>query len=111
MSGPRADDPGREASFYEEALVREVLQAAEREQVDDLGDVIGDLRRRLRERLFERPADVRLLLRSADALSRAAAAEHRLRPRDEMAFSDAVERVLFGKGSLILPPDDAVAPG
>ncbi len=93
-----------EASFYRDALVREALRAASDEGSGRPGDVTGDLRRRVREQLYRRPDDVRLLLRAADALSRAAATEHRINPLDQERLLEDVARLMDDVGRDLLSP-------
>lgn len=106
MSGRRREGgPGhgeRGPSFYQEALVAEALRAADKEAADQLGGVIGDLRRRVRQQLYRRPEDVRLLLRSAEALTRAAAAAHRINPVDQRRLMESVSTLVDELGRELL---------
>ena len=93
MSAPRADDARPEPGFYEAALMAGALDTAA-EPVDDLSDVIGDLRRRLREQLYERPDDVQLILRSSNALSRAATTRQGMSMQAKRRLAGNMDRLM-----------------
>jgi hypothetical protein len=85
-------------SFYEEALVRASLEG----ESGEVGDDLGDLRRRLREVLVRRPDDVRLLLRGTAVLARMAASEHGMSARARGELAENVKAVLDGLGEQLL---------
>ena len=108
MSGEQSKGQGdREAGFYDEALVREAMRAG---AGAELGDDVGELRRRLREVLVRCPDDVKLLLRGTDVLSRVASAEYRMSPRGRDALAANVKAVLDSLGGQLLPGPSGFQP-
>lgn len=57
------------------------------------GEEVKELRRRLRRALYERPQDIRTLVRSVEGLTRAAAAEQRISPAGREQLAASIEAV------------------
>lgn len=90
--------------FYSRGLVAEAVQPeATPGLVDDMGDVIADMRGRLRETLYREPRDVKLLIKSMDALARALAADPRPRRSEAEELAQASAALLAEYGSQWCP--------
>lgn len=104
----RPTEGEEDIDFYADTLLREAIKASAESdrETESPQQTIAGARRQVIRALQIRPSDTNTLLHGIDVLVRAAAAEHRLSPRDEITFTEAVEQVLFGEGSLVLPPKD-----
>ncbi len=94
----------RRKGFYAEGVPGpdEAVEGATGEWPED---VVETMRLRVAEVLSARPEDVGLLLKSGQALLRAALAERRLSGRSERDFKQRMQRVLDELGPQLLPPD------
>lgn len=85
-------------------------EAADGSPEEWAGEMVEVIKARVVEVISGRPEDLRLLLRSAEMLLRAARAGRHLSGRKEKDIAQNIQRVLESLGSQLLPADYPGAP-